>query len=289
MRDISNIGAAARACFAAFRDALDQRALQDPELESFVEAMGCEDLIRVQRGPFPRCPHHSMQKLDALLRSGSDDSLTRAVQNAAGHLDWSPLYDGVDLGGVSGSTGQRVEDMLAAQMVGSYGCFMGDRIAAGILVAPPGTHYPLHSHEAKEVYWCVAGRVDVAYGVDGQTRRLAAGDHAVTPPLCLHALHTQESPALVLYVWEGDIRAPTWWWVKEDSGQWSRTAWRRLPGEPWRIEHREQVGPNIPMGPPSSTHTYLKSPMQKERSSKLQQTNAQTSQSSREYGDKTPH
>ena len=244
--NISNIGFFARSCLLSLKKALQQRAMQDPELHSFVAALDNQELTSVQRGPFPRCRHHTMEVLATLLEQAPCHPLAEAVQSAASHLDWSPLYDDADLGGAPSISGRQVEGMLAAQMVGSYGCFAGEGVAAGILVTPSQTHYPLHSHAAREVYWCISGKVDVSCGVDEKTSQLSPGDHIVVPSNCLHALRSKDTPALLVYVWEGAIRAPTWWWVKEETGAWAGTAWTRKTGEPWRIDPRHEVLKRLP-------------------------------------------
>ena len=74
------------------------------------------------------------------------------------------------------------------------------RIACGFLLLGPDTLYPLHRHEAEEVYVPLSGTARWIQG-DGIWRERPPGTviyHASEEP---HATHTGARPLLALYIW----------------------------------------------------------------------------------------
>ena len=228
---------AASRCLSAFAERLAGAASRDPALAPFAEEIAAVDRSRVQRGPLPRLAHPAMAHLETAVAAAPDgDVLTRAAVAAAGVLDWMPVYDGSDLGtGLSGG-------MLAAQMAGTYGCFASPRLAAGLFLLAPGLHYPVHTHEAEEIYYAISGRLTLQHGLDATPFTIGPGELSRTPPHRLHALTTGEVPVLLLYAWRGDLGAPLWLW-QQQGADWYRSEWRRVPGESWKEHGRQPVSP----------------------------------------------
>jgi mannose-6-phosphate isomerase-like protein (cupin superfamily) len=84
--------------------------------------------------------------------------------------------------------------------------------------------YPLHGHNAHEVYSVVSGAMTVTHGLDHPvTMPVEASGHSVTPAGEAHALNVGPDPALLIYCWTGDLFAPVWWWERAPDGSWSRT------------------------------------------------------------------
>ena len=230
----------ARAYVRALTAALQARSAQDPGLGPFAQALAACDMARCRTEPRPRLVHPAMAHLSQLRAgiAGSADFAGHA-RHAAATLDWFPVFEG---GGID----PRVADgMLAAQAVGTYGCFAHERLAVGMFLIAPGVHYPLHTHEATEVYFALAGGIELRHGVGGAPFELRAGDHSITPPHRVHAVATGQEPALVAYVWKGDIRCRNWWWAQEADGSWTRTAWHRPAAGPWLPLETEAVDPAI--------------------------------------------
>jgi quercetin dioxygenase-like cupin family protein len=78
------------------------------------------------------------------------------------------------------------------------------RLAMGVLLLGPGTHYPLHAHPAAELYVAL-GAGDWWRG-EGPWRREAAGAVIHHPPHMPHALRA--GPALLLAVHHGAATSP---------------------------------------------------------------------------------
>jgi mannose-6-phosphate isomerase-like protein (cupin superfamily) len=79
-----------------------------------------------------------------------------------------------------------------------------ETLALGVLLLGPGTHYPLHSHPATELYVTLSG--------DGQWWR-DQGPWRTEPPdrvihhasLVPHATRAGAHPLLAAYLWQGDL------------------------------------------------------------------------------------
>lgn len=210
---------------------LERRAHVDDTLAPFSNALAAVDTNKIQRGPVPALTHPGMTDLQAAI-AASDDR-TGLLPLATG-FDWSKVFAG---GGIDPAL---ADNMLAAQVVGTYGCFASETVAAGYFLLRPGVQYPFHTHRAAEVYLCLSGVMGLQHGIDGRPFDIGCGDHSVTPPDRLHELTVGSEPVVVAYVWHGDLTAPAWWWSRTDDG-WQRTLWRRKPGESWMAEHSEPV------------------------------------------------
>jgi len=77
------------------------------------------------------------------------------------------------------------------------------RLAMGVLLLGPGTHYPLHAHPAAELY--VALGAGDWWRDAGPWRREAAGAVIHHPPHAPHALRAGPAPLLAVYLWRGDL------------------------------------------------------------------------------------
>jgi len=161
------------------------------------------------------------------------------MRNAAATLDWGQVYDG---GGIDQSL---AEGMFAAQAIGSYGVFASQQLAAGMFMLAPGVYYPLHTHAAREVYCCLAGEIEIQHRLDSKQITLTRNQCSETPSGRLHSLRTRQRPVLLAYIWTGDINAPTWWWERDKDQNWQRNAWRRKPGESWKLDRREAVSERV--------------------------------------------
>lgn len=231
---------AARAFLTALTRDLSARSGADPGLAPFVQDLSQVETAAVQRGPFETLDHPAMEHLEQALDSaGGCDGLLDSALAAARALDWQQVFAG---GGIEETL---AEGMLAAQAAGTYGCFASNTLAAGQFLLAPGIRYPLHTHGAAEIYYCLSGRLRIQHGLEGAPFELAAGDYSITPPNRLHALETGSEPALLIYVWRGDLAGPNWWWEQGEDGAWRRTAWLRQPGEPWKPSRNELVTEEI--------------------------------------------
>ncbi|MEM8595517.1 MAG: dimethylsulfonioproprionate lyase family protein [Pseudomonadota bacterium] len=236
----AQLGQSARAYVQALTAHLTARADADPALRPFVEALALCPLQVCRTEPRPRLDHPLIAPLDRVSSEiVGAQAFAGPVRQAADTMDWFPVFAG---GGID----PRLADgMLAAQAVGTYGCFAHETLAVGIFIMAPGVAYPLHTHEATEIYLAVAGSISIQHGIDGTPFTLHPGDYSITPPHRVHALQTGEEPALVCYVWKGDLWCRNWWWAQDSRGAWTRTAWERPEAGPWRPLESEPVDPAI--------------------------------------------
>lgn len=160
------------------------------------------------------------------------------MSNAVKSLDWGQVYGG---GGIDAAL---AEGMFAAQAAGTYGVFESQELACGLFLLGPNVYYPLHTHAAHEVYHCLAGQIEITHKLNETPFTLYPDQSSETPSGRLHSLKTDSSPVLLAYIWMGDITAPTWWWEQGHDGSWIRTAWRRNPGESWKVDCSEPVDDN---------------------------------------------
>jgi quercetin dioxygenase-like cupin family protein len=94
--------------------------------------------------------------------------------------------------------------VLAGPADGPPALARAERVALGVLLLAPDTHYPLHAHPAVEVY--VTLTPDGEWWRDpGPWRREPAGAVIHHAPGVRHATRAGATPVLALYVWRGAL------------------------------------------------------------------------------------
>jgi hypothetical protein len=83
-----------------------------------------------------------------------------------------------------------------------------DGVAVGLLLLGPGVRYPPHHHPAEEFY-LPAGSIAWVHGVPGDPVLEPAGVVVHHAPWQPHGMATGARPALLAYVWTGDVRTPS--------------------------------------------------------------------------------
>jgi len=78
------------------------------------------------------------------------------------------------------------------------------RLALGVLLLGPRTHYPLHAHPAVEVYVTLTSDGEW-WRDDGPWRREPPGAAIHHAPNVPHATRAGATPLLALYVWRGEL------------------------------------------------------------------------------------
>ena len=133
--------------------------------------------------------------------------------------------------------------MYAAQMIGPRGLIKSTELLAGLFLLRPRLHYPLHQHQATEIYFGASGTMHVQQGLGRVERALGPGQVSLTPSNRLHALTIGSSPVLLLYTWMGELGGRNWWWHQSDEGVWQRDAWERRPNAAWAKTVTEVLPP----------------------------------------------
>jgi mannose-6-phosphate isomerase-like protein (cupin superfamily) len=123
-------------------------------------------------------------------------ALTRALAAASDALEWRQTYSVDDFGPAF------LNNYGWTELIGTRGPIPSATIACGFLLLAPGTDYPLHAHEAAEVYLPLAGAALWRRGTESFAAR-QPGDLIEHAPWTPHAMRTEDDPLLALYVWRG--------------------------------------------------------------------------------------
>jgi hypothetical protein len=129
-------------------------------------------------------------------RAAFAPDVVTAVCRAAPSMAWRQTYS------VREADGAFLNNYGWSEILGASGPLIAKRIACGLLLLGPSTHYPRHRHEAEEIYLPLSGTA--AWQQGGCVwRDRAPGTlihHASDEP---HAMQTGADPMLALYVWRG--------------------------------------------------------------------------------------
>ena len=94
--------------------------------------------------------------------------------------------------------------VIAGPASGPPALVVDPRLALGVLLLGPGTHYPLHRHPATEVYYTLSADGEWWRGA-GPWRRAPAGTAIHHPPNLPHATRAGDGPLLAVYLWRGAL------------------------------------------------------------------------------------
>ena len=150
---------------------------------------------------------HYLPAADYLRKDTStgDRGIDRLLQLYAANksmLKWEQSYTRADR--VVG------EDMLSGygfvELVGKYGPFVSDSIRCGIGVWGPHITYPIHKHQAEEIYLIMSG--SAMFKVGGQPETLQIPEDVVfVESMTPHGFRTLDNPMVLFYLWQaGDLR-----------------------------------------------------------------------------------
>ena len=202
---------------AAYRSVLAASAGRDPVLARFLDALAAIDPRRAEdRAIAGSTAHPALRHLDrALAQMRCDANLAAAVREATPHLSWGGSYQG---GGPGAAVAQK---MVWGEVAGKSGVVASNSIRLGCFLLSPGMVYPMHGHEALEIYSVVSGTVTFVHGLDRPVSTpVDAPGYSVTPEGEAHALHAGPEPVLIVYCWTGDLAPPVWWWERGPDGAW---------------------------------------------------------------------
>ncbi|MGB0387379.1 MAG: dimethylsulfonioproprionate lyase family protein [Ardenticatenaceae bacterium] len=128
--------------------------------------------------------------------STETEALVAQLAASVDYLAWGQTYSSNDFGVAF------LERYGWTELIGQRGPIASEQIACGFLLLGPELEYPLHSHEAEEIYVPLTEKTLWMRGQEGWTRRPAGLPihHASWTP---HAMRTDTSPLLALYLWRG--------------------------------------------------------------------------------------
>lgn len=226
---------------SALAGELDKRLRETPALGNFLKTLasvrGDVDQTVAPADTHPNFSRNLPNALDA-LRSSTDrstDLFAACVDDVSSRLGWYQIYKG------EGVDPNLAEAMFAGQVVGQVGLLKSEVVRTGLFLLAPGLHYPMHTHRAEELYFCLSGSVTLQHGLLSRAFDLLPGQISVTPSNQLHSLATGDRPALLVYVWIGDIDSPNWWWKQKGDGSWWREKWERQSDASWAATDEEPV------------------------------------------------
>ena len=144
-------------------------------------------------------------------------------------LNWMNIYDGVD------TKESYVKGMFVSRLLGLDGYYVSNRMSVGLMLILPGVIYPFHTHNVKEFYYCLSGKLRIQHGAEGEKFGLGEGEISITPEGKLHSLEViGNKPVLLMYSWLGNLNAPIKIWEKHNSKTWKGYTWKRLPDQKWK-------------------------------------------------------
>ena len=190
------------AAMAVIDDAVESKSGDLPELEIFAAQLPRPMPRRnIEPGGADRLGEY-LPECIAVTGNPLDRRLTETLLEAAPYLWWSSPYDDV-VGGpqLEALKGRYVCTVLAGpegfrQYQAPYAC---TETFIAFTLQYPQTHYPAHSHFAREIYHVIAGRSKWQCGDDWSTRN--SGDWIFHSSHQHHATTTNHEPVLSLVTW----------------------------------------------------------------------------------------
>ncbi len=219
-------------------ETLSGGAAERPELADFAAGLRGIDCGAARAQPAVRPALSALSHLGPALDAATGP-MREIAREAVQQTTWYQLYEG------AGVDPALARGMLAAQVAGPAGLVESQPVRTGFFLLAPGVHYPLHTHEAAEVYYCISGTLGLMHGIRRAPFQLHPGEASVTRPHLIHSLTTGSEPVLLAYVWTGAVDAPNWWWACQPDGSWQRTRWQRQPDGRWCARGMEPVSPEV--------------------------------------------
>jgi len=229
----------------AFRTGLIQdlqaRADKDPNLAAFAQTLGgldCTVPRDITVGPKPGTVSAHLETVLAGLPNSV--GFAQAIRSAASAVNWYQIFQegtGIDPALAKG--------LVAGQVAGRVGLVSSSNLYVGLFLLAPNITYPLHQHEATELYYVVSGTLTLQHGRFGEPFAVKPGEWSVTLPNRTHALTTRDEPCLIVYTWIDQIDSENWWWEQDTNGAWQRICWKRQSDGSWQITRSEPVTEQI--------------------------------------------
>ncbi|MCY4050115.1 MAG: dimethylsulfonioproprionate lyase family protein [Gammaproteobacteria bacterium] len=136
--------------------------------------------------------------------SGSQvERLLSLVINYRECLFWEQTYTKAD--GVVGDA--LLSGYAFAEISGQQGPFISNQLRTGVGVWAPHVEYPLHWHDAEEIYWILSGSVRFQVGRDRPKLLKNTGEIIYISSSVPHSFETSDESVVMFYLWQGgDLR-----------------------------------------------------------------------------------
>lgn len=175
--------------FRNYLTSRDEDVVQD-WLERFDWKLSERDL---RPNPLKATRHLPETELNA---GKSESGLVRCLLDYSDKLNWIQSYSADDFGQYF------VDNYAHVELIGTRGHFASIEIAAGLVLYGPQIDYPNHWHVAKEIYIPMTGIGMWSFDNQPYVRR-EAGEFIFHESNMPHAIKTENSPLLALWVWRG--------------------------------------------------------------------------------------
>ena len=231
-----------KTCIKSFEDLLEDQS--DKTLMKFfledlrglkIDCVGRISEVAIGKD-FPK----NVQKYLKEIKSGIDNSCTldSSLFDIIKYLKWYQIFDG------EGIDPSLAEGLFAAQIVGKNGLVKSNNLYMGLFLLYPNVHYPLHQHNALEIYYASSGTLQLQHGRKKMPFLIKNGEYSITPSNQVHSLTTSNEPCLLCYMWvsgTGTLLGPNWWWEEQQDGSWRRICWERQEDSSWAITGSENL------------------------------------------------
>ena len=102
-----------------------------------------------------------------------------------------------------------------AEIVGEMGFKFSEKIRLGFFLQKPNLNYPLHAHDAKELYFILSGSAD--WEIEDKKFKASPGLIIHHEEREEHAMTTSELPLFALWIWTGNINGRYWFAKNPDK------------------------------------------------------------------------
>ena len=241
-KSIMDIKSQLEECLYFYRDELTN-CFNKPLFDRFKETLNTL-LLKIKDENIRICKNGKVipeveKYLDSLETSkNGSSSLSFALQNISTSLDWYKVLKGADL------DKNLINGLFAAQLYGPRGLIISEKFYLGLFLITPKVFYPLHQHEALELYYICSGNLIISHGINKDPNNFESGDFSLTPSNQIHSLKTTSKPCLLSYFWLPDGKSfpgKSWWWEKNNNGDWYRILWKRNHDSTWEVIDKEFI------------------------------------------------
>lgn len=176
----------------AFRDYLSLR--DEPVVQ---EWLGRFDWKLSERNLSPNLLHavRHLPNVEAHVGKG-ETKLVKTFLEHAPKLHWMQSYTPEDFGPYF------TDNYAHVELIGTKGHFASNEIAAGLVQYGPNIDYPNHWHVAEEIYIPLTGNGLWSSDNEPYVSR-KAGEFIFHESNMPHAIRTEDTPMLALWVWRG--------------------------------------------------------------------------------------
>ena len=162
-----------------------------------IEQIDTYDVREIEASKSPSCAY-----LDGCLKNISKDlsPIDVLMRSISEKLVWHEASRGVPdffKGGYA-----------FAEIIGEKGLIVSENIRIGLFLQKPQVNYPLHAHEAEELYIILSG--NARWKIDDKMFNVIPGTIIKHQSCQDHATFTEEETLFALWIWTGKIKGRYW-------------------------------------------------------------------------------